>query len=336
MKKIYKAAVIGGGNIGAGIDIYKKNVRPGSHAESYLRNKRFELCAIVETNKERYAYLNKHYRGVKIYDKYDKMEDMLLAVKPDIVSVATPTKDHFNPVVLAASQKVPVILCEKPLSYDLQEAKTMIKKCRENGAKLFVNHNRHYDRLMIKWSQKIKNGLLGNLEQAMFQYYNGLYNNGTHFLDLVMMFVGKPIYVMARKNKKTSWNENDINVDGLLFFENGLTLSIQSLSKNYGYQNVKIFGEKGMLEIGNMTYEIRYRKKIKNKNFKNFFQLDDKCQKEGGERSWMAGVIEYFAEYLDGKKQAISTGEDGLAVLKVLESLKKSASLEGKIVKINY
>lgn len=333
MKKTYKAAVIGGGNIGAGIDIYKKNIRPGSHAEAYLKSKRFKLCALVETNKARHAYLNKHYRGVKIYNK---AEDMFSAVKPDIVSVATPTEDHFNPVILAASQKVPVILCEKPISYDLREAEMMIKKCKENGTKLFVNHIRHYDSLIIKWSEKVKSGLLGGLEQATFQYYNGLYNNGTHFLDLVMMFAGKPIYAMAKKNEKTSWNENDINVDGLLFFENGLTLSIQSLSKNYGYQNVKIFGEKGMLEIGNMTYEIKYCKKINNKNFKNFFQLDDKCQKEGEERSWMAGAVNYFAEYMDGKRHKISTGEDGLAVIKVLESLSKSALSEGIIVEINY
>jgi len=333
MTKIYKAAVIGGGNIGAGIDIYKKNIRPGSHAEAYLKNKRFKLCALVEINKARHAYLNKYYRGVKIYEK---IEDMLFVVKPDIVSVATPTKNHFNPVILAASQKVPVILCEKPIAYDLREAEIMIKKCRKNGTKLFVNHIRHYDNLLIKWSEKIKGGVLGDLEQAMFQYYNGLYNNGTHFLDLVMMFVGKPIYAMARKNEKTSWNENDINVDGLLFFKNSFTLSIQSLSKNYGYQNIKIFGEKGMLEIGNMTYEIKYCKKIKNKIFKNFFQLDDKCQKEGGERSWMAGVVNYLAKYMDGKKQEISTGEDSLAVVKVLESLKKSALLGGRIVKINY
>lgn len=333
MKKIYKAVVIGGGNIGAGVDIYNKNIRPGSHADAYSKNKRFELCAIVETDKARHAYLNKYYPGVKIYEK---MEDMLLAVKPDIVSVATPTKDHFKAVILAASRKVPVVLCEKPIAYDLREAEIMIKKCQENGTKLFINHIRHYDGLMNKWSEKVKSGLLGNLEQAMFQYYNGLYNNGTHFLDLVMMFAGKPVYVMAKKNETIPWNENDINVDGLLFFENGLTLSIQSLSKNYGYQNIKIFGEKGMLEIGNMTYEIKYCKKIKNKNFKNFFQLDDKCLSEGKKRSWMAGVINYFAEYMDGERKEISSGEDGLAVLKILESLKKSASLKGKIIIINY
>jgi len=333
MKKIYKATVIGCGNIGAGVDIYKKNIRPGSHAESYLKNKRFELCALVEANKERHAYLKKYYPGVKIYNT---AEDMFLEVEPDMVSVATPTSDHCRAVALAADKKVPVILCEKPISYDLQEAQMMIKKCKENGVKLFINHNRHYDSLMTKWSEKIKAGLLGDLEQGMFQYYNGLYNNGTHFLDLVMMFAGKPICVMAKTNNKTSWNENDMNVDGLLFFENGFTLSIQSLSKNYGYQDVKIFGEKGMLEIGNMTYEIRYYKKIKNKNFKNFFQLNDEYQKDGVERSWMSGVMNYFVEYLDGKKQAISTGEDGLAVLKILQSLRKSASLGGKTIRINY
>ncbi len=332
-KKIYRAVVVGCGNIGAGVDIYNKNIRPGSHADTYLKNKRIELCALVKPNKLRHKYLKKYYPGVDIYTDAEKM---ISEVKIDILSIAVPTNNHFELVMLAVKNKIPVILCEKPLSHSLKEAKIMVEECQKKKIKLFVNHIRRYDKLMIKWSKKVRDGLLGKLEQATFQYYNGLYNSGTHFLDLIIMFAGQPVSVIAIHNKNTSWNKKDMNVDGLLFFKNGLTLSIQSLSKNYGYQNIKIFGEKGMLEISNLTYEIKHYKKIKNKNFKNFYQLEENCKKEGKEKSWMVGAINYFVKYMDGKEKIISTGNDGLIVMKILNALRKSASSKGKLMKINY
>lgn len=330
MDKRYKAAVIGCGNIGAKEENYSEKVRPGTHAGAFSMNKRTELAALVEVNKERWPELKKAFPAAEIFESAG---EMFKKIKPDIVSIATPTDKHYEFVLLAAKNKCPAILCEKPLSYSLKEAEKMVKVCKESGSLLFTNHTRHFDPIIRKWSKKVKEGLLGEIYQGNVFYYNGFFNNGTHLIDLITMFLGEVEEVLGMENKSTTSNPNDPNLDGFIKFKSGALVSLQSLSKNYGFLGFRIFGGRGMLETLDLVYKFCFRKKIDNKNFKNFFELEEKGEIEGEPRGFMISVIAYIVDVLDKKAEPTSTGEEGLAVLKILDAFKKSAKSK-KPVKI--
>ena len=259
---------------------------------------------------------------------------MFQEIRPDVVSIASPTSCHYNHVLQLAKHKCPVIICEKPISYDIKEAQKMISMCKQSGTQLFINHQRHFDPLYQKWGRKVRNGLLGEIYQGSIYYYNGLFNSVTHFIDLLRLFLGDPVSVKAEYNKRTSSLPDDLNIDGVLKFCNGTLVNIQSLSKNYGHYSIRLFGERGMIELTNLLYEVQYRKKVRNKNFKNFFELSNNIIREGSARSLMVSVINHVVNYLEGKTDPTSTGEDGLAVLKILIALEKSAKSGGKEVKL--
>lgn len=330
-KKMYKAAVIGCGNIGASVGNYNKAVQPGTHAGAYQLNKKTKLAALVDVDEAQLEKTKKYFPGVP---QYANAEKMYKEIRPDIVSIATPTKYHYDNVILAAKHEIPFVLCEKPISDDTAKAKKMIAACKKSGSKLFINHMRHFDPLLLKWAKRVRDGYIGEVYQGNAFYYNGLYNNGTHLLDLLKMFLGDIEWVSARYNKKTSSNPKDLNVDGLLAFKNGALVSLQSLSRNYGFFGFRIFGETGMVNVHNLCFEVEYRKKINNKNYKGFYELDKNIKKEGKNRSYIKSVVDYLAAYADGKEKAISTGEDGLAVLNILAAIKKSAEADGKKIKI--
>lgn len=330
-KNQYKAAVIGCGNIGAEEGNYNKAVQPGTHAGTYASIKRINLVALVDVDTDRLERIKKYFPGVP---QYTDAEKMYKEIKPDIVSIATPIVHHYAGVMLAAKHQCPIILCEKPISDDIVKAKKMIIACKKSGSKLFVNHMRHFDPLLLKWAKRIRDGYIGDAYQGNAFYYNGFYDSGTHLVDVLRMFLGELAWVSAKYNKKTSSNPKDLNVDGMIGFKNGAIVSLQSLSKNYGFFGFRIFGEKGMVNIRNLCFEVEYRKKINNKNYKGFFELDKRIKREGENRSFIKSVIEYMMLFADGKKEAISTGEDGLAVLKILIAVKKSADLNGKEIKM--
>ena len=327
--KKFKAAVIGCGNIGANVSNYRRAVQPGTHAGAYQANPKTELVALVETDKKKFSKLANDFPKAKIFSD---METMLKEIKPEIVSIATPAAFHCHNVLLAAKYKCPAILCEKPVAYSVKEARQMISVCRENGSQLFINHQRHFDPLLQKWSKKISAGFLGEIYQGNLYYYNGLFNNGTHWIDLLLMFLGEPASVVGFYNKITSTNQSDLNIDGLIKFKNGSVVSLQSLSKNYGYFNLKMVGEKGMLNIANLGFEAQYRKKINNKNYPGFFELADNTLREGKPRSMISSTIKHITAYLQKGIKPISTGEDGLVVLQILTALKNSADNQGKEV----
>lgn len=328
-QKQYKAAVIGCGNIGASISNYNKAVQPGTHAGAYLANKNTRLAALVEKNFERLNYLKFNFPNIPLYTDADKM---FKEIKPDIVSITVPTSFHYENVLLASRYKCPVIFCEKPISFNLEEAKKMISACKMSDSVLLINHTRHFDPIIKKWSKKIKKGFLGRIYQGNAFYYNGLFNNGTHIIDLLRMFLGEPISVSMRYNQITSNDGKDQNIDGIIIFKNNAVVTLQSLSRNYGYFGFRLFGEKGMIDFDKLCYETAVRKKIKNQNYKGFYELSQDIVREGAPRSFMASAINHAVLYLKKRIKPISTGEDGLVVLKILLAIKLSADNNGKEV----
>lgn len=323
----FKAAVIGCGNIGAEMANRSKQVQPGTHAGAFEANKKTRLVALVDIDQERLARIKNFFPKANLYTSVGQM---LLKERPDIVSVATPTDCHYKNVLEAAKFKCPVIICEKPLAYNFNEAKKIVEICKTNGSQLFVNHHRHFYSLLQKWSEKVKNNFLGELFQGNTYYNNGLFNTGSHAVDLSRMFLGEPISVMGYYNKTTSWKPNDPNADGLIKFKNDLTVSFQSLNKNYAYFGLKIFGDKGMLDIVNLGFELQYREKIASKNYNGYFELSNNVFKEGKPRCMISEMVSHVVSVLEGKATPVSTGEDGLAVLRILTALKRSADLQGK------
>lgn len=327
VNKKYQAAVIGCGRIGAGNRSFGRAVRPSSHAEAYDLNSRTNLAALVEIDRDKLALAGKNYPRAKLYGDIGRM---MKEVSPDLVSLATPTDCHFANIVEIVKYGRPVILCEKPLAYNLEQAAKIVKLCKNKRVPLFVNHTRHFDPLNIKWAEKIKAGVIGRVFGGSAYYQNGLMNNGTHMVDLLAMILGSPASVTAKHNQATSSFPGDLNADGLLYFKNGAVVSLHSLSRNYGVFDLELFGEAGTVIIRSLgSSRVEYRKKIKNKIFKGYFDLSAP-KHEGKLYSALAGPVAYLTAYLDGKAKALSTGDDGLMALKILSALRKSAKQNGK------
>lgn len=329
--KKYKAAVIGCGRIGAEEDLYNQKAQPATHAAVYREHPKIELAGLADVNPKKLKKAGRYFPGAPLFLS---AEEMFRKIKPDIVSIATQPDSHPELVRLAAKYKTKAILCEKPIAHSLREAKEMIKSCRKNNSLLFINHQRHFDPLLKKWSNKIREGLIGDIFQANAYYYNGLFNNGTHIIDLLRLFLGEVNWVRGFTNEKTSWKKRDKNVDALVVFKNGARVFLQSLTKNYGFFDFYFYGLKGSFAIKKLGQEIEYRKLIENKYVKNYYQLSDFFIKKGRPRNFFKEAVSHIVACLDGKEKPISTGDDGLAALKILLALRKSAEDNGKLIKI--
>ncbi len=328
----FSVAVIGCGNIGTSEGHYHKRVQPGTHAGAFSGNAATELVAFVDPDEARLKEAGKRFPGVALFSDIDTM---MREVRPAIVAIATPTALHAEHVTLVAKYQPRLILCEKPLAYDVRAARHIVEYCATQNVPLFVNHQRRFDLLLRAWSDKVRAGLLGDLYQGDAYYYNGLFNNGSHLVDLLCAFLGDVIEVRGFLNTRTSnvGTPQDPNVDGILRFKNGALVALHSLSKNYGFFGARIFGDKGMLDISHLGFQIQHAKKIPNRSYKGFFELADASTIVGEPRSMIASTVSYLVSFLGGKiKNPIGTGRDALKVLAVLEALKESANADGKII----
>ena len=310
----YKAVVIGCGTIGAAEWLYPTSIRPATHAAAFFQNTNITLVGLCDTNLKQVKKAGKFFPGVPLYSS---AAAMLKETKPDIVSVAAHQDSHYELVAMAARLGVKAIICEKPMANSLQEAKSMVKICREKKCLLFINHSRHFDGILSQWQAKVKKGILGNIFQAHCLYHNGLFNNGTHMVDLLRWFLGEAKSVSGVYNNSTSNPKRDKNIDATIYFANGARATLQSLPEKSGLTEWAFYGRKGNVFLKNLGMDIHYQN-----------------TKSAKPRSLMAQMVSHVVACLEGKEKPKSTGQDGLEVLKILFAIKESAKNNGKVIKV--
>lgn len=103
------------------------------HAQAYVRLEGVRLAAVCDVSEEASSVLAERFQC----SSYQSLEEMLLAERPDVLSVCLPTTLHLSSVRIAAELGVHII-CEKPLAGNLQEAEEMIAFCKKQGVRLFA------------------------------------------------------------------------------------------------------------------------------------------------------------------------------------------------------
>lgn len=137
-------------------------------------------------------------------EHYTDFRVMIEKEKPDIVSVCSRlAEDHFE-VIEAAAKAGCHILCEKPMSASLQEAKTVVELACKYGVKIAVAHLARHALMFRTARQMIQAGEIG---RPLTFYGRGKEDErgggedmmvlGTHILDLAVYFFGAPEYVFA-------------------------------------------------------------------------------------------------------------------------------------------
>ena len=88
--------------------------------------------------------------------------EMLEAVKPDGVIVATPTEHHSEPTLTALEHGAHVLV-EKPMMATLEACRETIDKSRTSGKHVLVGHHRRYYDLVNQAREVVQGGSIGQL-----------------------------------------------------------------------------------------------------------------------------------------------------------------------------
>ncbi|MBF0330177.1 MAG: Gfo/Idh/MocA family oxidoreductase, partial [Nitrospirae bacterium] len=185
---MYKAAVIGLGNIGFRFNLDPKRKETWSHVAAYERCKDTELAAAVEINPDNIETFKKQYPQTPVFSS---VREMMESMSVDIVSICTPTDDHHSVLEELVAYPIRAIFCEKPFAGSLTQAEQMIRLCEGKNIVLAVNHTRRWDEGYISVRDMIRNGKVGDIKTVNAVYSGQIFNIGTHLIDTVRMFVSK-------------------------------------------------------------------------------------------------------------------------------------------------
>lgn len=264
--------------------------------------------------------------GCECYDSYQDMcDDSAL----DAVVVCTPPATHPE-ICLHVVQHAIHVLCEKPLSIDLESARLMVNTAREAGVYLTMASKFRYVEDVIRARNIVMSGILGDIilfENAftsrvdMGSRWNAdpaisgggvLIDNGTHAVDLMRYFLGPLADVQVVEGKRSQGLAVEETVRIFVRSTSGVMGSIDlswSMDKELD-SYINVYGSRGTVSVG--WKESKYHQSSCS-DWVIFGHGYDKVEA-------FRRQIENFAGAIRGEETLRITPEDAIASVEVIEA----------------
>jgi predicted dehydrogenase len=268
MSKKYRAALVGLGNIAWRFDQKNNDVNIGlTHASSYMQHDRVEIVGGCSPEPDDRESFEKAYK----VQSFQTIEEMLPAVKPDIVSICSPAEHHYDQVMYCLQHSISMIWLEKPPTTSLADLDNLI---RENGltqgrSKILINYQRRFSESYI-WLQSLyKDQSLGACRLIQINYSRGLENNGSHLLDILFFIVG----LKCEYRLKWVSDSRSASPSFALTFPYGFSVLVSGIDLSYHNIDIMLTFDLGRASVlyGGMVRRIE--SKVDNDLFPGFYRL---------------------------------------------------------------
>ena len=108
----------------------------------------------------------------------------------DVAVVTTPDNAHYDVLKQLAEYPLKLVICEKPLCTDLQQAREIVELYKAKGIPLMVNYTRRFLPYYQKWKQRFDSEELGKFLFGYNYFNRGWIHTATHCIDMVLWFKG--------------------------------------------------------------------------------------------------------------------------------------------------
>ncbi|WP_408011209.1 Gfo/Idh/MocA family protein [Pseudalkalibacillus sp. A8] len=333
-----KVAVIGGGNVAEKV-----------HVPYYRTREELELVAVVSPNTER---AKSFAERTNIPRFYSDAKEMYETEKPDIVSVCTPNRFHYEHVIYALEHGCDV-LCEKPPATSAKQAKEMKETAEKNHCLLAYNlHHRFAEDVQII-KEKASDGLLGDIYVTKVQalrrcgipgwghFINKDMQGGGPLIDIGIHMLDAALYVLeypkvqivtakmyqkigSKKNEGTlgNWDPSQFKVEDSLFgfieLEGGRLLQLETSFalniKETSLMNVEFYGD----QAGATLFPAHIYTDQKGE----FYSI---LEKESADSDRSQKSLAAFVDKCLGKDVMVADGTQGYLIQQIIEALYQSA-----------
>ncbi|MBN1353736.1 MAG: Gfo/Idh/MocA family oxidoreductase [Candidatus Omnitrophica bacterium] len=327
---MFKVGIVGCGHIASTFDDDPMRKYVSTHIGAYRANRNTDVVAVCDIDRKKLRACMKKW---DIKSGYTSVQKMLDREKIDILSICTPVETHGAILRKAVNFPLKAIFCEKPLADSTSEAKKIVNICKRKKIILQVNHQRRFDQLHARVRDVIRYGKLGDVQQVTFYYTAGIKNTGSHMFDLFLFLFGKAKEVMAFSSTNRSHKFHDPNLDGFVRFENGILGVFQACdAKKYVIFELNCLLQEGRIVIRDSGFSVDFYVSGRSKYFAGYRELlkAKPHLKVEYKRDFMVKAVRHLVDCVKKSKEPISSGNDGVAVLELIEAASSSAAKNGK------
>ncbi len=311
--------IVGLGQIGMGYDLgLNPDTDVRSHARAFNLHPSFHLLGGVDPSDQQRQTFEREYRCSSFAD----VETALAQIQPELIVIAVPTPAHGETLRRTLRRSRPVaVLCEKPLSYDLEEARAMVQACAEKGARLFVNYMRRSDPGAAEIKRRLGSGEIRSPVKGVAWYSKGFMHNGSHFINLLEYWLGEMVNAQILATGRL-WNESDAEPDVRVSFEGGTIVFLAAREEEFSHYTVELVAPNGRLRYEKGGNKIAWQPARQDPKLAGYTGLADDIETiESGMSRYQWNVVDQIAAALGGKEARLCDGDEALRTLESLNAI---------------
>ncbi|MBC7260968.1 MAG: Gfo/Idh/MocA family oxidoreductase, partial [Chloroflexi bacterium] len=249
---VLRAAVIGVGMMGR------------NHARVYAQMEHANLVAAADPDTATLEPIARTYK-VNVYTDYI---EMLEAEKPDLVSIAVPTRLHREVAITVMRRGIHVFL-EKPISANVEEGQEIVDCAKREGVKLAVGHIERFNPAIIELKRLLDAGQLGRIFQIharrvgpfppRVEDVGVVIDLATHELNLLEYLTGSQVESVYAEIEREIHAKHEDLLTGILKFRDGTVgiLDINWLTPTK-IRELSLIGERGMFSVNYLTQDLYF------------------------------------------------------------------------------
>ncbi|MGB9805749.1 MAG: Gfo/Idh/MocA family protein [Thermoproteota archaeon] len=301
-----------------------------------------KVLAVCDSNEERLKLVKEKYNIQKAYTNY---LDLVNDKEVNVVSVCTPDFMHYE-FVMAALRAGKHTIVEKPMATSSKEAEDMVNESKKRGVYLMVNFSNRWSPAFRIAKDSIEKGDIGEILHAysrlndtiyvptsMIKWAsktNTLWFLGSHVIDLLLWYFNDEVKEVYGKKVSKLLIRKGINTADAYFamlqFKNGGVALLENswvlpLGEPFIVDfKMDLIGEKGAIKIDRSHHGMI--KKITNERY----EMPDVLRNIDEDTiTFVKDGLKALVDAVQSGKTPPVTGEDGLRVTRIVESIIKSS-----------
>jgi predicted dehydrogenase len=329
--KIVRCAVVGLGRIASTLENDELREKPCTHIGAIVENRQCLLVAGCDIKKEaRDQFLTDWGHLDPTPEVFDTAEALFESCRPDLLVVATYPDSHYPITAQAADSGVPVIICEKPLAYDLRAARSIARIHQQGkdggGAKVLVNHERRYSANYIAVKGTIDEKRYGRIVSVTATLYFGkntrhrdvLLHDGTHLVDMINFLCGVPVRI------RRSFGSMGSNRGSAFIYGSAGTIPVVievGASRDHLVFEIIVSCETGRIRVGNGV--LVFEKSDDSPYYEGYKSLLPDDTPHIKKTGYFSNMIEDGVRcFFEPDYQPLSSATDGLEAMKFIRSIR--------------
>lgn len=294
---MYKALIIGCGNIGAMYDFETESV--STYAKAFHLEPEIEF-EVYDVDPEISGKVSKRYGVRCLNEPYPETYK-----EYDIIAICTPTRTHYDYLSGMLESGPRLIICEKPVDSDRGHLRKLLELYEKSDAKVLVNFFRRFQPKLIRLKREISDILdQQRCINIVITYQRGFHNNASHAIDLLEFLFNSTIDLSKAHINSKTFDEFDIDPTmSISCVWNGANVQFIGLA-NAEFSHFEIgvyFTDKAVLLVNAGDTIKWFTTTSKTGTF--YPKLCLQRQEVGAIENYMINVVDYAKRVLDGVEE---------------------------------